>query len=111
MRSAALSDLVLLKSVVEFGECFYYSPWTRYDLAVPGSFRLSPPDSQLPALERDYRAMRKIFYREPPTFCPDWRHWNRKSVPKKELSTAERSMVAKRPRRLVASNAPSQWLR
>jgi hypothetical protein len=30
--------------------------------------RLSPLDSQLPALERDYRAMRDMFYREPPTF-------------------------------------------
>lgn len=35
---------------------------------LPGSLRLSPLDSQLPALERDYRAMRDMFYREPPTF-------------------------------------------
>ena len=68
IRSAALSDLTLLKSVVEFKERFYYSSWARYDLAIPGSFRLSPPDSQLPTLERDYRAMRDMFYREPPTF-------------------------------------------
>jgi hypothetical protein len=68
IRRAALSDLALLKSVVAFKERFYYSSWARYDLAVPGSFRLSPPDSQLPALERDYRAMREMFYREPPTF-------------------------------------------
>ncbi|MBB5066648.1 hypothetical protein HDF15_005029, partial [Granulicella mallensis] len=60
--------LTLLRSVVKFKERFYYSSWARYDLAVPGSFRLSPPDSQLPALERDYRAMREMFYREPPTF-------------------------------------------
>ena len=68
IRRAALSDLALLKSVVAFKERFYYSSWARYDLAVPGSFRLSPPDSQLPALERDYRAMREMFYREPPSF-------------------------------------------
>ncbi|HTF70873.1 MAG TPA: nucleotidyl transferase AbiEii/AbiGii toxin family protein [Edaphobacter sp.] len=68
IRSAALSDLTLLKSVVEFKERFYYSSWARYELAIPGSFRLSPPESQLPALERDYRAMRDMFYREPPTF-------------------------------------------
>jgi hypothetical protein len=58
----------LLKAVVEFKERFYYSSWARYDLAVPGSFRLSPPDSQLPALERDYRAMSDMFFREPPLF-------------------------------------------
>lgn len=68
IRSTAISDLTLLKSVVEFKERFYYSSWARYDLAIPGSFRLSPPDGQLPALERDYRAMRDMFYREPPTF-------------------------------------------
>jgi hypothetical protein len=58
----------LLKAVVEFKERFYYSSWAHYDLAVPGSFRLSPPESQLPALERDYRAMRDMFFREPPPF-------------------------------------------
>jgi hypothetical protein len=68
VRKAALGNLTLLKAVVEFKERFYYSSWARYDLALPGSFRLSPPDSQLPALERDYRAMRDMFFREPPTF-------------------------------------------
>jgi hypothetical protein len=68
IRSSALSNLSLLKSVVEFKERFYYSSWARYDLAVPGSFRLSAPDSQLPALEKDYRAMRDMFFREPPSF-------------------------------------------
>jgi len=68
IRRAALANLTLLKSVVEFKERFYYTSWARYDLAIPGSFRLSPTDSQLPALQRDYRAMRDMFYREPPTF-------------------------------------------
>jgi hypothetical protein len=30
---------------------------------------VSPPDSQLPTLERDYRAMLDMFYWEPPTFA------------------------------------------
>jgi predicted nucleotidyltransferase component of viral defense system len=68
IRKTALDNLPLLQSVVEFKERFYYSSWARYDLAVPGSFRLSPSDSQLPALERDYRAMQDMFFREPPTF-------------------------------------------
>jgi hypothetical protein len=69
IKGAALSDLALLKSVVEFKERFYYSSWARYDLALPGTFRLNPPESQIPALERDYRAMRDMFYREPPPFA------------------------------------------
>jgi hypothetical protein len=69
VKQAALSDLDLLKSVVEFKERFYYSSWAHYDLAKPGSFRLSPPPSQIAALERDYREMREMFYREPPEFA------------------------------------------
>ncbi len=69
IKLAALSNLALLKSVVEFKERFYYSSWAHYDLAKPGSFRLSPPPSQIAALERDYREMREMFYREPPEFA------------------------------------------
>jgi hypothetical protein len=69
VNQAALSNLALLKSVVEFKERFYYSSWARYDLAKPGSFRLSPAPSHIAALERDYRAMRNMFYREPPEFA------------------------------------------
>jgi hypothetical protein len=68
IKRSALSDLALLKEVVEFKERFYPSKWARYDLAHPGAFRLSPPESQLAALEHDYRAMRDMFYREPPVF-------------------------------------------
>jgi hypothetical protein len=69
VKAAALADRALLDSVVEFKERFYYSSWAHYDLAQPGSFRLSPPENQQPALERDYRAMRDMFYREPPEFA------------------------------------------
>jgi hypothetical protein len=68
VKAVALSDRALLDSVVEFKERFYYSSWAHYDLARPGSFRLSPLESQRPALERDYRAMRDMFYQEPPEF-------------------------------------------
>jgi hypothetical protein len=68
VKQTALSDLALLKLVVEFKERFYYSSWAHYDLAKPGSFLLSPPHSQIAALERDYREMRDMFYREPPEF-------------------------------------------
>jgi hypothetical protein len=68
VKDAALADHALLQAVVEFKERFYYSSWAHYDLAQPGSFRLVPPENQWPALERDYRAMRDMFYREPPEF-------------------------------------------
>ncbi len=68
IKDSALSDLTLLRNVVEFKERFYYSSWARYDLAQPGTFRLVPPAGQASALARDYRAMRDMFYREPPEF-------------------------------------------
>jgi hypothetical protein len=69
IKVAAFSDPGLLKTVVEFKDLFYSCAWARYDLAMPGSFRLSPAPNQLPALTRDYRAMREMFYREPPDFA------------------------------------------
>jgi hypothetical protein len=66
VKDAAFSDLGLLKDVVAFKELFYPSSWARYDLAKPGSFRLSPPRGQITAIQRDYREMRDMFYREPP---------------------------------------------
>jgi hypothetical protein len=64
-----LADPALLNAVVEFKQRFYYSSWAHYELAVPGSFRLIPTERQLTALERDYREMRDMFYREPPEFA------------------------------------------
>jgi hypothetical protein len=69
VREEAFSDLGLLRDVVEFKELFYSSSWARYDLAVPGTFRLSPPSDQVSALARDYKEMREMFYREPPDFA------------------------------------------
>ncbi len=68
IKDAALTDRDLLQAVVEFKERFYYSSWAHYDEARPGSFRLLPPEKQRDALERDYRAMRDMFYKEPPAF-------------------------------------------
>lgn len=64
--ASALGDLNLLEDVVRFKERFYRSPWARYDLAKPGSFRLMPTEAGNKALVQDYRQMRPMFFREPP---------------------------------------------
>ena len=69
VKQAALADQALLRAVVEFKQRFYYSAWAQYETALPGSFRLIPPERQRAALERDYREMRDMFYREPPEFA------------------------------------------
>lgn len=69
VKNSALADLALLKSVVEFKERFYYASWAHYDTAVPGTFRLTPPERQVPALARDYATMSEMFFRDPPKFA------------------------------------------
>ena len=48
---------------------FYPCNWARYDLAVPGSFKLLPAQqSQIAELERDYRGMQVMLFGNVPAF-------------------------------------------
>lgn len=69
VRSNALADLQLLERVVKHKQEFYYSQWARYDLAVPGTFRLLPPPDTYAELARDYAAMSVMLFGEPPSFA------------------------------------------
>lgn len=68
IRAEALADMKLLAQVVSHKETFYPSAWARYDLALPESLRLLPPETRLAALERDYRNMGVMIFGEPPPF-------------------------------------------
>ncbi len=67
VRKTALSNIELLSSVVNFKKKFYPQRWAKYDLAVPGTFKLIPPAHALTTLEKDYRAMEEMIYGEIPT--------------------------------------------
>ena len=54
--------------VVEWKSQFFGSSWANYDQAKPGTFRLVPPAERLPALRRDYQAMRDMYLTEPAHF-------------------------------------------
>ena len=62
IKDRALSNIKLLGDVVAFKQRFYPSAWARYDLARPGTFRLLPNQSLLPALVRDYREMAVMLF-------------------------------------------------
>jgi hypothetical protein len=64
----AIEDHALRDRVVAWKGQFFGSSWANYDLAKPGTFRLIPPAQRLPALRRDYHAMRDMYIAEPPTF-------------------------------------------
>jgi hypothetical protein len=66
LRAAAIAQFGLLEEVVEFTQRFYPSAWARYDLAVPGTFKLLPPEGHFTALERDYAAMQVMLFGNPP---------------------------------------------
>ncbi len=44
---------------------FFPAVWAQTETAVPGTFRLVPPEGRREALARDYAAMREMFFREP----------------------------------------------
>ena len=44
----------------------YPSAWARYDLAVPGTFKLLPPEGHYTELERDYDDMQVMLFGNPP---------------------------------------------
>lgn len=62
----ALQDIDLLKKVTIHKDIFYHCGWARYDLAIPGSFRLTPPHERISAIKQDYRDMTAMFFNEPP---------------------------------------------
>lgn len=61
----ALADAALRERVVAHKSVYFRSAWARYDLAVPATFRLSPPHSRLPELETDHRSMAQMFFSPP----------------------------------------------
>ncbi|MDO8895380.1 nucleotidyl transferase AbiEii/AbiGii toxin family protein [Nitrosomonas sp.] len=68
VKMAALADLALLEEVVEFKQRFYPSAWAKYELAVPGSFRIVPHEDRLRELERDFQAMQNMIFDKPLSF-------------------------------------------
>jgi hypothetical protein len=62
----ALADTALRHRVVAHKSVYFRSGWARYDLALPATFRLLPPEARLPELEKDHRAMVPMFFTPPP---------------------------------------------
>lgn len=68
LKAAALGDLDLLRSVVEFKKKFYPRGWVNYDQAKPGTFKLIPRDRVLDVLRKDYDAMQEMIFGRRPSF-------------------------------------------
>lgn len=67
-RARFLDDREQCARVVDWKSRVFARAWARYDLAVPGTFKLLPPESRHRALVQDYATMRPMFLSEPPDF-------------------------------------------
>ena len=65
---SALDRHDIRNRVVKWKSQFFGSSWANYENAKPGTFRLVPPTERLPALRRDYQAMRDMYLSEPASF-------------------------------------------
>ena len=66
--SKAVYQHELRRRVVDWKSQFFGGSWANYDRATTGTFRLVPPPPRLPALRRDYQAMRDMYLSEPASF-------------------------------------------
>ncbi len=64
----ALSNVDLLKTVVEHKQLYFPSARAKYEDAKPGTLCLSPPDHRLSELKSDYKEMEDMFTEDPPIF-------------------------------------------
>jgi hypothetical protein len=64
----AITDFKLLDQVVKHKTAFFREAAARYDLAKPGSLRISPGPELERELRRDYQEMQEMFFGDAPAF-------------------------------------------
>lgn len=68
VKAEALSDIDLLNEVRNFTMTFYYRKWSKFEEAVPGTFKLYPNKNSIQPLEKDYEAMKQMIFGDSPSF-------------------------------------------
>lgn len=64
----ALKDIEMLEKVTRHKETFFYSAWSHYETAKPGTLRLVPPDARLAEFAGDYAKMAPMIFDTAPRF-------------------------------------------
>ena len=67
-KERALANLDLLSEVSHHKSVLFKAAWARYEVAKPGSLRLTPGDQLEAALRRDYAGMREMIMGDAPSF-------------------------------------------
>ena len=68
MKTKAIGNIGLLSDVAKFKTKFFRCGWARYELAKPGTLRLTPPEHNIKALRNDYASMQSMLFGVVPTF-------------------------------------------
>lgn len=68
IKASAYSNLDLLKRIIDFKMKFYPRKWAHYELAVPKTLKLLPPEYRLEALRKDYASMKNMMFGDYPDF-------------------------------------------
>jgi hypothetical protein len=58
----------MLEKVRRYKEVFFYSGWSHYDTAKPGTLRLVPPEARLAEFAGDYAKMAPMIFGTAPRF-------------------------------------------
>ena len=67
-KQAAFDDLKLLHEVIDFNQRFYACAWAKYELAVPGTIKLVPPEHVLDVMRTDHDSMQEMIFGRNPDF-------------------------------------------
>ena len=68
IKASAYRNLDLLKRVTDFKMKFSPRKWAHYELAVPGTLKLLPPEYRWDNLQKDYASMRNMMFGDYPGF-------------------------------------------
>lgn len=68
VKPEALGNIGLLSEVRAFTMTFYYRKWSKFEEAVPGTFKLYPNENSMQALKKDYEAMKQMIFGDSPSF-------------------------------------------
>lgn len=64
----ALKDIEMLEKVTRHKEALFYSAWSHYETAKPGTLRLVPPGARLVEFAGDYAKMAPMIFDTAPRF-------------------------------------------
>lgn len=64
----APQHLEIMEKVVQFKKRFYPCKWAEYDEVLMGKCQFIPSEETLQAFSKDYDFMKKMFYRQYPSF-------------------------------------------